>query len=34
MFSTNRDYKLYLEDISFECKNIIINSSNKRYDEF
>jgi len=34
MFSTNRDYKLYLEDISFECKNIKKFTYNLTYDEF
>ncbi len=34
MFSTNRDYKLYIEDISFECKNIKKFIENITYEEF
>ncbi|MEA2017624.1 MAG: DUF86 domain-containing protein [Campylobacterota bacterium] len=34
MFKTNRNYKLYLEDISFECKNIKKFVENTTYEEF
>jgi len=34
MFKSNRDYKLYLEDISYECKNIKRFVENITYNEF
>lgn len=34
MFKSNRDYKLYIEDIVFECKNIKQFVENITYDEF
>lgn len=34
MFKNNRDYKLYLEDISSECKNIKIFTKDVTYEEF
>jgi uncharacterized protein with HEPN domain len=34
MFSTNRDWKLYIEDILQECKNINIFTKDITYDEF
>ncbi len=34
MFKSNRDYKLYIEDISFECKNINKFVENISYEEF
>ena len=34
MFKSNRDYKLYIEDISFECRNIKKFVKNITYEEF
>ena len=34
MFKSNRDFKLYLEDISIECKNIKNFTKNITYEEF
>jgi len=34
MFKSNRDFKLYLEDISSECKNIKIFTKDISYEEF
>ncbi|MEA2019723.1 MAG: DUF86 domain-containing protein [Campylobacterota bacterium] len=34
MFKSNRDYKLYLEDISTECKNIKKFTKDVTYEEF
>jgi uncharacterized protein with HEPN domain len=34
MFKSNRDYKLYIEDIANECKNIKKFVENITYDEF
>jgi len=34
MFKSNRDYKLYLEDISYECKNIKKFVENTTYEQF
>lgn len=34
MFKSNRDFKLYLEDISNECKNIKIFTKDVTYEEF
>ena len=34
MFKSNRDFKLYLEDISSECKNIKIFTKDVSYEEF
>jgi uncharacterized protein with HEPN domain len=34
MFKSNRDFKLYLEDISNECKNIRIFTKDVTYEEF
>ena len=34
MFKSNRDFKLYLEDISCECKNIKIFTKDVSYEEF
>jgi len=34
MFKSNRDYKLYLEDISYECKNIKKFVENITYEQF
>ncbi len=34
MFNSNRDFKLYLEDISNECKNIKIFTKDVTYQEF
>jgi len=34
MFKSNRDYKLYIEDIAYECKNIKKFVENITYDEF
>jgi len=34
MFKSNRDYKLYLQDISYECKNIKKFVENTTYEEF
>ena len=34
MFKSNRDYKLYIEDIAFECKNIRKFVENITYEEF
>jgi hypothetical protein len=34
MFKSNRDYKLYIEDIASECKNIKLFVKDTTYDEF
>ncbi len=34
MFKSNRDFKLYLEDISTECKNIKTFTKDVTYEEF
>ena len=34
MFKSNRDYKLYIEDIASECKNIRLFAKDTTYDEF
>lgn len=34
MFKSNRDFKLYIEDISNECKNIRTFTKNVSYSEF
>jgi uncharacterized protein with HEPN domain len=34
MFKSNRDYKLYIEDIASECKNIRLFTKDTTYDEF
>ena len=34
MFKSNRDYKLYLQNISSECKNIKIFTKDVTYEEF
>ena len=34
MFQSNRDFKLYLGDISNECKNIKIFTKDVTYEEF
>jgi uncharacterized protein with HEPN domain len=34
MFKSNRDYKLYIEDIANECKNIRLFTKGITYDEF
>jgi uncharacterized protein with HEPN domain len=34
MFKSNRDFKLYIQDISNECKNIRIFTKNVSYEEF
>jgi len=34
MFKSNRDFKLYLEDISNECKNIKLFTKDVTYEEF
>ena len=34
MFKSNRDYRLYLDDISIECKNIKKFVANITYEEF
>jgi uncharacterized protein with HEPN domain len=34
MFKSNRDYKLYIEDIASECKNIKLFVKDITYDEF
>ena len=34
MFKSNRDYKLYIEDIAYECKNIKKFVEDITYDEF
>jgi len=34
MFKSNRDYKLYIEDITNECKNIKLFVKDTTYDEF
>jgi uncharacterized protein with HEPN domain len=34
MFKSNRDYKLYIEDIVNECKNIRLFVKDTTYDEF
>ena len=34
MFKSNRNFRLYLEDISSECKNIKLFTKDVRYEEF
>jgi len=34
MFKSNRDYKLYIQDIAYECKNIKKFVQNITYDKF
>ena len=34
MFKSNRDYKLYIDDIVSECKNIRLFTKDITYDEF
>jgi uncharacterized protein with HEPN domain len=34
MFKSNQDYKLYMEDIANECKNIKLFVKDTTYDEF
>jgi uncharacterized protein with HEPN domain len=34
MFKSNRDYKLYIEDIANECKNIKLFVKDTTYDDF
>jgi uncharacterized protein with HEPN domain len=34
MFKSNRDFKLYIQDISKECKNIKVFTKNVSYEEF
>ncbi len=34
MFKSNRDFRLYLEDISSECKNIKLFTKDVTYEEF